>query len=57
MGELTLVVCGAPLATRAGEVADRLRERWSVWVVVSQTRLRAAIAPVAADVREEVGPR
>jgi phosphopantothenoylcysteine synthetase/decarboxylase len=35
MEELTLVVCGAPLASRAGEVADRLRGRWSVSVVVT----------------------
>ena len=33
---LTLVVCGAPLATRAGEVAGALRERWSVSVVVTE---------------------
>jgi hypothetical protein len=37
MGErpLTLVVCGAPLAARAGEVADALRDGWSVSVVVT----------------------
>ena len=35
MAELTLVVCGAPLASRAGEVADCLRGRWSVSVVVT----------------------
>jgi Flavoprotein len=37
MGErpLTLVVCGAPLAARAGEVADALREGWSLSVVVT----------------------
>jgi phosphopantothenoylcysteine synthetase/decarboxylase len=37
MGEraLTLVVCGAPLAARAGEVADALRTGWSVSVVVT----------------------
>jgi phosphopantothenoylcysteine synthetase/decarboxylase len=37
MGErqLTLVVCGAPLAARTAEVADALRERWSVSVVVT----------------------
>jgi hypothetical protein len=35
MGELTLVVCGAPLAARTGEVANRLRERWSVSLVVT----------------------
>lgn len=37
MGErpLTLVVCGAPLAARAGEVVDALRERWSVSIVVT----------------------
>ncbi|MHA6630908.1 flavoprotein [Pseudonocardia sichuanensis] len=33
---LTLVVCGAPLASRAGEVADALRERWEVSVVVTE---------------------
>jgi phosphopantothenoylcysteine synthetase/decarboxylase len=33
---LTLVVCGAPLASRAGELADALRERWSVSVVVTE---------------------
>ncbi|OZM79657.1 flavoprotein [Pseudonocardia sp. MH-G8] len=33
---LTLVVCGAPLAVRAGEVADALRERWSVSIVVTE---------------------
>jgi phosphopantothenoylcysteine synthetase/decarboxylase len=32
---LTLVVCGAPLASRAGEVADALREGWSVSVVAT----------------------
>jgi hypothetical protein len=32
---LTLVVCGAPLAARAGEVADALREDWSVSIVVT----------------------
>jgi hypothetical protein len=32
---LTLVVCGAPLAARAGEVADALREGWSVSVVAT----------------------
>jgi hypothetical protein len=37
MGErpLTLVVCGAPLAARAGEVAEALREDWSVSIVVT----------------------
>jgi phosphopantothenoylcysteine synthetase/decarboxylase len=35
MEELTLVVCGAPLASRAGEVVDCLRGRWSVSVVVT----------------------
>jgi hypothetical protein len=37
MGErqLTLVVCGAPLAARAGEVADALSVRWSVSVVAT----------------------
>jgi Flavoprotein len=35
MGELTLVVCGAPLAARAGEVADALRGRWKLSVVVT----------------------
>jgi flavoprotein len=37
MGErcLTLVVCGAPLAARAGDVAGLLRERWSVSLVVT----------------------
>lgn len=35
MGELTLVVCGAPLASRAGEVAELLQERWSVSMVVT----------------------
>ncbi len=37
MGErpLTLVVCGAPLAARAGDVLDALREGWSVSVVVT----------------------
>ncbi len=37
MGEryLTLVVCGAPIAARAGEVADELRGQWSVSVVVT----------------------
>jgi phosphopantothenoylcysteine synthetase/decarboxylase len=35
MGELTLVVCGAPLAARSSEVAEALRERWSVSVVVT----------------------
>jgi hypothetical protein len=32
---LTLVVCGAPLAARAADVADALRERWSVSVVAT----------------------
>jgi phosphopantothenoylcysteine synthetase/decarboxylase len=37
MGErqLTLVVCGAPLAARAGEVADALNVRWNVSVVAT----------------------
>jgi hypothetical protein len=37
MGErqLTLVVCGAPLAARAGEVADALRVSWNVAVVAT----------------------
>jgi hypothetical protein len=29
------VVCGAPLAARAGEAAERLEQRWSVSVVVT----------------------
>lgn len=32
---LTLVVCGAPLAARAGDVADVLHRRWSVSVVIT----------------------
>jgi Flavoprotein len=37
MGErqLTLVVCGAPLAARAGEVADALSVQWNVSVVAT----------------------
>jgi flavoprotein len=37
MGErqLTLVVCGAPLAARADEVADAFRTGWSVSIVVT----------------------
>jgi hypothetical protein len=33
---LTLVVCGAPLAARAGEVANLLSMRWAVSVVATE---------------------
>jgi hypothetical protein len=33
---LTLVVCGAPLAARAGDVCDALSTRWTVSTVVTE---------------------
>lgn len=48
MRPLTLVVCGAPLASRAGEVVEVLSERWSVSVVVSDAA--SAWFSVATDV-------
>jgi phosphopantothenoylcysteine synthetase/decarboxylase len=51
MGErsLTLVVCGAPLAARAGEVADALREGWSVSVVVTDAAGQWFVKPSEHD--------
>ncbi|MHA6618555.1 flavoprotein [Pseudonocardia sp. DLS-67] len=51
MGErqLTLVVCGAPLAARAGEVADAFREGWSVSVVVTDAASQWYAVPSEHD--------
>ena len=51
MGErpLTLVVCGAPLAARAGEVADALREDWSVSIVVTDAAGQWFLEPSEHD--------
>jgi hypothetical protein len=46
---LTLVVCGAPLAVRAGEVRDTLSSRWSVSVVATRAAEPWFSAPTDDD--------
>ena len=51
MGErlLTLVVCGAPIAARAAEVADALRARWSLSIVVTDADAQWFAEPSDVD--------
>ncbi len=46
---LTLVVCGAPLASRTPELAEALAERWTVSTVVSDAARQWCAAPQADD--------
>jgi phosphopantothenoylcysteine synthetase/decarboxylase len=49
MPELTLVVCGAPLASRADEVRDALSRHWSVSVVVSEAARQWSSIPASVE--------